>query len=656
MVGCSSDKDKSITGAKPDKPVEGTVHVATTGNDKNDGSTMKTAFLTVQRAIDFFEEKGGGIILIHEGTYNERLFIGNEHSGTQENPLVIKAAPDEENPVYLDGSPLPEETDYSVNPEEYNFEEEVGQLEMIYIECANYIQVEGLEICNNSTPHGGWEAPMGILIAANEDGGSTGVEILNNKIYNIDGESWGYRIYIDEDEEYVADMNGHGIAAYGEGPSDETVIDELSIIGNEVYNNKTGQSESVVVNGNVKNFKIKQNFIHDNNNIGIDVIGGEETSENMGLDCARFGEVSGNVVINNSAASNQTYDFGGGCDGIYVDGGKDTYITNNYVIGSDYCFEIGTENEPPFPLATGIVATNNILLGGDISAMMLGGTEGAHSNIVENNSIYSWSPYELERNREKKLPNTISKNIFVTPDPEFNWPLSSDKKSGKSSFLFGSNVYFGGTEPAPKKHKELILTESNPFENIDNGEFRRSSDSKLADSGADVDEIIREMDVNGPQMNGAALFEIAKANYIAREAIKPDAEKVKAALMAAKGTADVPLTLVQIGASLTDYLAGQCGGPEGTVVGMKHIGETYEGGEEGEALNAIEEGKGKYFGMIQIGRGEDGKILNDNIKTPQTLTNIRVYYKVPYTYTVENFEYTSWLVGQINDVCVEFVN
>ena len=36
-----------------------------------------------------------------------------------------------------------------------------------------------------------------------------------------------------------------------------------------------GASESVVVNGNVKGWRIAGNHIHDNNNIGIDAIGYE---------------------------------------------------------------------------------------------------------------------------------------------------------------------------------------------------------------------------------------------------------------------------------------------------------------------------------------------------------------------------------------------
>ena len=61
---------------------------------------------------------------------------------------------------------------------------------------------------------------------------------------------------------------------------------------------KTGSSESLVVNGNVTKFRITRNVVHDNNNIGIDVIGFERTAHDPAVDQARDGLVSENVVYN----------------------------------------------------------------------------------------------------------------------------------------------------------------------------------------------------------------------------------------------------------------------------------------------------------------------------------------------------------------------
>ena len=85
--------------------------------------------------------------------------------------------------------------------------------------------------------------------------------------------------------------NGFGIAVYGTDA--KTPISELVIDGNEVHHLQTGSSESLVVNGNVTNFRITHNVVHDNNNIGIDVIGFERTAPDPAVDQARDGVVSG---------------------------------------------------------------------------------------------------------------------------------------------------------------------------------------------------------------------------------------------------------------------------------------------------------------------------------------------------------------------------
>ena len=58
------------------------------------------------------------------------------------------------------------------------------------------------------------------------------------------------------------------------------------------------------VDGNVTNFLITNNLIHDNDNIGIDIIGFEGVSPDPAYDYARSGTVAGNTVYNISAINN----------------------------------------------------------------------------------------------------------------------------------------------------------------------------------------------------------------------------------------------------------------------------------------------------------------------------------------------------------------
>ena len=51
------------------------------------------------------------------------------------------------------------------------------------------------------------------------------------------------------------------------------------------------------MNGNVTHFQITRNVVHDNNNIGIDIIGFERTAPDPAVDQARDGVVSDNSSI-----------------------------------------------------------------------------------------------------------------------------------------------------------------------------------------------------------------------------------------------------------------------------------------------------------------------------------------------------------------------
>lgn len=93
-----------------------------------------------------------------------------------------------------------------------------------------------------------------------------------------------------------------GIGVYG---TDAKIpITDLVIDGNEVHHLKTGLSESLVVNGNVAGFRITKNVVHDNNNIGIDIIGFEHVAQDPAVDRARDGVVSENLVYDITSRGN----------------------------------------------------------------------------------------------------------------------------------------------------------------------------------------------------------------------------------------------------------------------------------------------------------------------------------------------------------------
>ena len=97
------------------------------------------------------------------------------------------------------------------------------------------------------------------------------------------------------------------------------------------------------MNGNVDSFEVTNNKVHDNNNIGIVLIGHEGVSPLAALDQARNGIVRNNIVHHNSSfntTSNNEYS----ANGIYVDGGKEINIEQNQSYETDLGIEVASEH------------------------------------------------------------------------------------------------------------------------------------------------------------------------------------------------------------------------------------------------------------------------------------------------------------------------
>ena len=101
----------------------------------------------------------------------------------------------------------------------------------------SYITINGFEIRNYTTSSDN-DVPSGVWIT----GSGTGIQILNNRVHNITTKS-------------ETNGNAFGIAVYG---TSKTPITQLVISGNEVYDLRTGKSESVNVDGNVTHFQDHQ--------------------------------------------------------------------------------------------------------------------------------------------------------------------------------------------------------------------------------------------------------------------------------------------------------------------------------------------------------------------------------------------------------------
>jgi hypothetical protein len=232
----------------------------------------------------------------------------------------------------------------------------------------SYITIQGFTIENYTTSNAN-ACPAGIWIS----GASNGIQILNNTITNITTTS-------------EKEGNAFGISAYG---TETTAINGLVISGNTVYGLKTGNSETVNVDGNVTNFTITNNTIHDNDNIGIDAIGGEGVGPS-GYDYARYGEISGNTVYNISAIDNAGEGDQYDADGIYCDTCAYVVIERNLVHNCDLNIEVASEHSGKY--SQYVTVRNNVVYNANSVGISIGGyasnVGGSQYVTIANNTLF----------------------------------------------------------------------------------------------------------------------------------------------------------------------------------------------------------------------------------------------------------------------------
>jgi len=329
-------------------------YVSATGNDSNPG-TQTAPWRTVQHAAD--TARAGSTVNVRGGIYEELVSIkasGNPTDGF----ISFRSYPGET--AILDAE--------HITP--------TSRSGILTIQNQSYVRIEGFEIRNYRTAEHRL-TPLGISVM----GAGSHIELVKNNVHHIE-QNFGGR------DAPGRGGNAFGIAVYG--TDTKTPISELVIDGNEVHHLKTGSSESLVVNGNVTNFRITHNVVHDNNNIGIDVIGFERTAPDPAVDQARDGVVSGNLVYNITSRGNPAYGDEVNSDGIYVDGGARILIENNVIHDVDFGIELASEHKDR--ATSYVTARNNLIYRCHTAGVSIGGyaPERGHTEhcTVVNNTLY----------------------------------------------------------------------------------------------------------------------------------------------------------------------------------------------------------------------------------------------------------------------------
>ena len=354
---------------------EGSVYWVAIDGDDADPGTRDEPWATLQHAADSVGP--GATVYVGEGAYEQRVEIRG--SGTPGRPITFAVAPGER--VVLDGSSL------EVPP---------GQNAMIAIDSQHFVTIRGFEITGYRSDVSG-HVPIGILVT----GAADHVRLVGNVVHDMGTTFQG--------------RNGgdaHGIAVFG--TAGDHPIEEVEIVDNELANLTLGSSEALVVNGNVKDFRIEGNKVHDTDNIGIDVIGFEGTAPDPTVDQARDGIVRGNVVWNVDSYGNPAYGNDRSADGIYVDGGRDILVEGNTIHDVNIGIELASEHAGRS--TRNVTARNNLVYDSTAIGIAIGGYDRRRGStedcVIVNNTVVNTDGIELLVQFDTRN-NVIANNVIV---------------------------------------------------------------------------------------------------------------------------------------------------------------------------------------------------------------------------------------------------
>ncbi|MDA7746433.1 hypothetical protein N8878_03780 [Psychromonas sp.] len=370
-------------------------------------------------------------ILIKAGTYNEKVEL--DTCGSEGGFIVIQG----EGNTIMSGT----------------------SGDAFYLENCSYVKIRGLEIT-------GYD--QGIEVAENSDH----IYIENNYLHHIGDDK-------------------NSLVVYVHGGESEDPNEDIYILNNEMSYNTTGNSEVLTVNGNVDGFVIQGNYVHHNNNIGIDVIGFEGNGPD-GLDQARNGLIADNRVEYISTEGgpgfdrNPTYsknDYSADC--IYVDGGKNIIIERNIVEHCDIGIELASEHKGKN--TENIIVRNNFVSHSYQGNITMGGYDSNRGNAVNiqvyNNTTYNGNDAEIlvQYNTSNVI---IKNNIFYAKS---GTDYLSNIGSNNDDFIISNNIYYGASSSSEGSWNDASPYFVNPLLiNVSESDLHISENSPAVNIGESI--------------------------------------------------------------------------------------------------------------------------------------------------------------------------
>lgn len=279
--------------------------VAPVGDDAGKG-TKEQPLRTIAEALS--RVKPGDTVWLREGTYSE--FIKPSCSGELGKPITLKSFPGET--AKIDGSSL--HISGWANA-------------LVQVNNISFWQFEDLHICHAHDSENNTD-PEGVYIS----GASRDITFRNCKIYDIKNDC------------PVVDAKGDWRSAHAIlvlGNDDKVPVYNLLVEKCEIYDIHSGTSESFTLAGNVVGFTIQDCEVHDVENIGIIIAGGDNLNPhgNIAVNYARNGVVRRNKVYRCTHEKSQDYwsqsVSNGGAIGIYLCGNSNTVVEQNEVYECD---------------------------------------------------------------------------------------------------------------------------------------------------------------------------------------------------------------------------------------------------------------------------------------------------------------------------------
>ncbi|MBR6403533.1 MAG: hypothetical protein IKS48_09145 [Eubacterium sp.] len=415
------------------------MNVSAKGNDSNEiivepSSNKKDTPITnaLKQATD------GTVIYLKSGEYHEQLVIDKSN-------VTIKGLSENGQKPYINGEGL------------FSSKNDV----VIKVKGSNVV-IDNIEIKNfKSNGPSTSNVPIGIKVY---DG------VSRIKISNCDIHDTGVG-YTKKSDDY----NGHGIlvTGYDEEHHTSTGVKGVVINNCHLYNLTLGNSEAMVLNGNVEDFYIYDNLVEKCDNIGIDFIGYENEkdikenvkdkklrAEYIENDSARDGFVYNNVVSGISSGSNCTYHGESCAGGIYVDGGHNIEIHDNYVEKSDIGIELASEHEnhttDKISVTNNILYKNNALAGISIGGSFDDKPTGYATNcIVSHNTVYSEDGTAFNIQRANDKTNVVTNNVFYAKS---NANLYENEKTYTGNKIENNLVNKNEGPASSKNSKDIVDT------------------------------------------------------------------------------------------------------------------------------------------------------------------------------------------------------